>query len=84
MKKYDVFKSQNGYAVALGVYNDSPVMGQCILFETKEKAEEYSKNRKTYDKAYSEWEEKMAESGGSENLRPPLKWEYDLRGGIKF
>ena len=39
MNKYDLFKSEGGYRVYLGVWSGSPVVS-CPWFETKEEAEE--------------------------------------------
>ncbi|SPF51151.1 hypothetical protein SBF1_50035 [Candidatus Desulfosporosinus infrequens] len=39
MKRLDIFKSEGGYRLALGIYNDSPVIDKSPWFETKEEAE---------------------------------------------
>ena len=39
MNKYDLFKSEGGYRVYLGVWSGSPVVS-CPWFETKEETEE--------------------------------------------
>ena len=39
MNKYDLFKSEGGYRVYLGVWSGSPVVS-CPWLETKEEAEE--------------------------------------------
>ena len=40
MNKYDVFISEGGYRVCLGVWNGSPIISNCPWFETKEETEE--------------------------------------------
>ena len=40
MNKYDVFSSEGGYRVCLGVWGGSPVVSNCPWFETKEETEE--------------------------------------------
>ena len=85
MKKYDVFKSQGGYGVALGIYLDSPVMGSIRWFETKEDAEKYSKNKKAYDTAYTEYEKKvlsMCSIEEAEKIKTPNEEDYGLNVGI--
>ena len=39
MERFDIFKSEGGYRLALGIYNDSPVIDKSPWFETKEEAE---------------------------------------------
>lgn len=80
MKKYDVFKSQGGYAVALGIYNDCPVVGSMQWFETKEKAEEYAKNKKAYDEAYAKFEESIPYMSQEEveKAQPPKEKDYHI------
>jgi hypothetical protein len=49
MNKYDVFKSEGGYRVCLGVWSGSPIISKCPWLETKEEAEElvrYLKKRR--------------------------------------
>jgi len=84
MKHYDVFKSQGGYGVALGIYLDSPVMGSIRWFETKQEAETFSENQKAYDKAYAEFEEKLEflSQDEIENLKCPSEEDYNLNVGI--
>ena len=86
MKKYDVFKSQGGYGVALGVYLDAPVMGAIRWFETKPEAEEYAKNKKAYDEAYAEWEENIIcmSLEKAEKSCPPTEKEYNVCVGISI
>lgn len=84
MKHYDVFKSQGGYGVALGIYNDCPVMGSVRWFENKEQAETYANNKKAYDKAYAEFEEKMQYMTLEEieKMGVPKEEDYNLNVGI--
>jgi len=49
MEKYDVFTSEGGYRVAIGIYLDSPVMDTCPWFKDHETAEKYSALAKKYD-----------------------------------
>ena len=39
MKKLDIFKSEGGYRLALGIYNDSPVIDNSPWYTTHEEAE---------------------------------------------
>lgn len=84
MKKYDVFKSQGGYGVALGIYLDCPVVGSIRWFETKQGAEKYAKNKEKFDKAYAEWEESIEFMSQEEieNATPPKEEDYNLNVGI--
>lgn len=84
MKKYDVFKSQGGYGVALGIYLDCPVVGSIRWLETKEQAEEFAKNQKAFDRAYADWEEKIPcmSLDEIENATPPKRENYNLNVGI--
>jgi len=84
MEKYDVFKSQGGYGVAMGVYLDCPVVGSIRWFETESQANEYSKNKKVYDKAYTEWEEKIVYMSLEEikKSKIPKEKDYNLNVGI--
>jgi hypothetical protein len=59
MKKYDVFKSQGGYAVAVGVYLDCPVVGICPWFQGESDAAEYAKKIEEYNNAMSDYEESL-------------------------
>lgn len=49
MERYDIFESECGYRVCLGVYLNSPVMESSSWFETKEEAEAASKKTKFDD-----------------------------------
>jgi hypothetical protein len=84
MKKYDVFKSQGGYGVALGIYLDSPVVGSIRWFAEKADAEEYAKNKKRYDEEYAKWEEKIKHMSmeDAEKINPPNEDDYNLNVGI--
>ena len=86
MKHYDVFKSQGGYAVALGIYGGCPVVGSCKWFETEAEAVQYAENHKAYCKAYDEWEEKIKyvsfEKAGK--LKAPREKDFNLVVGIKI
>lgn len=35
MKLYDVFKSEGGYRVCCGLWNDNPIIAQCPWYETE-------------------------------------------------
>lgn len=84
MKKYDVFKSQGGYGVALGIYLGSPVVGSIRWFESKEDAETYAINRKEFDTAYEKWEESIKSMSYEEakQTRPPQEKDFNLNVGI--
>lgn len=38
MKKFDIFKSEGGYRLALGIYGDDPVLNSCPWYATEEEA----------------------------------------------
>lgn len=82
MKTYDVFASQGGYGVALGIYLGFPVMGTIRWFETKEEAETYAKNKKAYDAAYTNWEQEMICTSGEGDGKAPIEDDYKLNVGI--
>jgi len=85
MKKYDVFKSQGGYGVALGIYLDSPVMGSIRWFESEEDANEYADNQKAYDIAYTQYEEKVLNAPSiedAEKIKAPSEDDYKVNVGI--
>jgi len=84
MKHYDVFKSQGGYGVALGIYLDSPVMGSIRWFKKEEEAEEYAKNKQAYDKAYAQFEDSLQYMGSDEieKAKAPTEEDYNLNVGI--
>lgn len=44
MEKYEVFASEGGYRVALGIYGGNPIIDQSPWFETKEEAEEKARD----------------------------------------
>ena len=81
MKKYDIFPSQNGYAVALGVYNDSPVMGKCCWLETEELAKQFASHYKIYREDLEKWEEKcmnMMPCNEEDLPLRPNRWNYKI------
>lgn len=39
MKKYDIFASEGGYRLCLGVWNDGPILDSSPWFEEKDEAE---------------------------------------------
>ena len=82
MERYDIFKSQGGYGVALGIYNGCPVVGSIRWFETRFKAEEYTKNHKAYCAAYDQWEESLKYSAPDEIPDPPKEEDYNLLVGF--
>ena len=84
MKKYDVFKSQGGYGVALGIYLDSPVVGTIRWFEKENDAIEYSKNKKRYDEDCEKFEDNIQYMTQEEveNAVYPLENDYNLDVGI--
>lgn len=84
MKHYDVFKSQGGYGVALGIYLDSPVVGSIRWFETEADAVEYAKNKKMYDKEVAALDKKLEYMTESEleALVWPKEEDYGLDKGI--
>ena len=83
MEKYDVFKSQGGYGVALGIYLESPVVGSIRWFESKEDAEEYAANKRRYDKDCADFDAKIPNSTMQEleKLSYPNEKEYGLDKG---
>jgi len=84
MKQYDVFKSQGGYGVALGIYLDCPVIGSIRWFEEKEEAETFAKNKKAYDKIYTQFEDNLQylTQEEVEKLKCPSEEDYNLNVGI--
>ncbi len=87
MKTYDTFKSQGGYAVALGVYNDCPVIGSCRWFENEAGAKDYAKNIQQYKNDYAASEEQLNSCCSLDEVDRivfPHKENYDLEKGIPF
>jgi hypothetical protein len=80
MKRYDVFKSQGGYGIALGIYLDSPVVGTIRWFETKEEADGYVVNKKRYEEAYAQWEKDIEYMSFEEieKTKPPKEKDYNI------
>jgi hypothetical protein len=83
MKKYDVFKSQGGYGVAIGIYLDNPSVGAIRWFKSENEAKEYAKNRKAYDEAVFDWEWKKINDEYVYNFEglPPNPKDYNLDVG---
>ena len=44
MKKYEVFASEGGYRVALGIWGGNPIIDQSPWFKTREEAEEKARD----------------------------------------
>jgi hypothetical protein len=85
VKKYDIFKSQGGYGVALGIYLDSPVMGTIRWFETEPQAQEWRENKIKYDEDYAAAEEKINYCRSLEETEKiifPREKDYGLDKGI--
>ena len=82
MQKYDVFKSQGGYGVAMGVYLNCPVVGS--ILETEDEAETFAKNKKAYDRDYTQFEEKLEylKQEEIERLKCPTPEDFNLNVGI--
>lgn len=49
MKEYDIFKSEGGYRVCLGVYNDGPIMEHSPWFTDLSVAEAFARDKKFDD-----------------------------------
>lgn len=49
MEKYEVFKSEGGFRVCLGVYLNSPVISRSPWFETEEQADRFAFDSKFDD-----------------------------------
>jgi hypothetical protein len=85
MKPYDIFKSQGGYGVATKVYLDGPVVGAIRWFETEDKAQEWTENKRKYNKDYAAAEEKLQYCGSveeAEKIRFPREEDYNLDKGV--
>jgi hypothetical protein len=84
MRKYDVFKSQGGYGVALGIYNNCPVVGTIRWLPTEPEAMAYADNKRAYDEAYAEFESRIESMTMSEaeNCKCPSESDYNLDVGV--
>jgi len=67
MKRLDIFKSEGGYRLALGIYNDCPVIDRSPWYETKDQAER-AKNEAIAEDERQEKIKQLIEDGDIDGL----------------